>query len=199
MIKFAHTNPLSEQLALQSIWAHQKGSIMKNKSKYITGFAVLALASTFAFAAGEECDSKKHNQASSSKGTMFNSADANNDGAISKSEFDDYYAKHNNQHFTKMDANQDGKLTQNEMHKGHKAPAGATTGTTHLDRRFNAADADHNGGLNTTEAKHMPMLTQYFKQIDTNSDGQVTRQEYFDAMPLLHSGKSMSGSKVQSL
>ena len=51
----------------------------------------------------------------------------------------------------------------------------------------------------TTEAKHMPMLTQYFKQVDANNNGKVTRQEYLDAMPLLHSGKSMSSSKVQSL
>jgi len=172
---------------------------MKKLPQYITGLAALSLAATFAFADGEQCDSQKHNQASSSKGTMFNSADTDKNGSISKSEFDEYYAKHNNQHFTKMDANKDGELTQNEMHEGHKAPAGATTGTTHLDRRFHAADADHDGGLNTTEAKHMPMLTQYFTQVDANSDGKVTRQEYFDAMPLLHSGKSMSGSKVQSL
>jgi len=173
---------------------------MKNLPQRITGLAALLLTSTLAFAEGEQCDSIKHNQAShSNKGAMFDSADIDKNGSISRSEFDDYYAKHNNQHFTKMDANKDGKLSQNEMHHGHKAPTGATTGTTHLDRRFHAADADHDGGLNTSEAKHMPMLTQYFQQVDTDHNGKVTRQEYLDAMPLLHSGKSMSGSKVQSL
>ncbi len=173
---------------------------MKNFSNCLSGIAMLVLSTTFAHADGEQCDSAKHNQTmSSQEGIMFNSVDTNSDGAISKTEFDAYYAKHNAQHFSKMDANQDGKLTPDEMHAGHEMPTAATTGTTHLDKRFSAADADHDGGLNREEAQNMPMLTQYFKQVDADNDGKVTRQEYFNAMPLLHSGKSMPGGKIQSL
>ena len=74
---------------------------------------------------------------------------------------------------------------------------GHNDGTIHLDKRFNAADANHDGGLNREEAKNMPMLLQYYKEVDSNKDNKVTRKEYFDAMPLLHSGKP--GKKSQSL
>ena len=125
---------------------------------------------------------------------MFKDADANGDGAISKSEFDAFQAKH----FKKMDANGDGKITHDEMEAGHKKQA--NSGTTHLDKRFEAADADHDGGLNRTEAEMMPMLSMYFDEVDANKDGKVTRKEYFDAMPLLHRGKTMSpGGKPESL
>jgi hypothetical protein len=40
----------------------------------------------------------------------------------------------------------------------------------------------------------MPMLTMYFDEVDANKDGTVTRQEYFDAMPLMHRGKTMDMS-----
>jgi hypothetical protein len=67
-------------------------------------------------------------------------------------------------------------------------------GTTHLDERFRAADKNHDGGLDREEAKQMPMLSQYFDEVDTNKDGKVTRQEYFDAMPLLHGVKKIDTS-----
>ena len=97
-----------------------------------------------------------------------------------------------------MDANGDGKISHAEMEAGHNKPA--QSGTTHLDKRFNNADANHDGGLDRTEAELMPMLSMYFNEVDANKDGKVTRQEYFDAMPLLHSGKPMkSGRKSESL
>ena len=125
---------------------------------------------------------------------MFKEADSNSDGAISKKEFDAYQSKH----FNKMDANRDGKITHAEMESGHNK--GQASGATHLDQRFLDADANHDGGLDTTEAEKMPMLTMYFKEIDTNKNGKVTRTEYFDAMPLLHRAKpAASGDKKGSL
>ena len=62
------------------------------------------------------------------------------------------------------------------------------------------ADTNHDGGLDREEAKNMPMLSMYFDEVDANKDGKVTRQEYFDAMPLLHGAKKMDMSgKSQSM
>lgn len=119
---------------------------------------------------------------------MFKEADANGDGAISRAEFNKFQARQ----FKKMDTNGDGRITHNEMEAGHKNMRGGGNGTTHLDERFNAADANHDGGLDRSEAQMMPMLTVYFDEVDANKDGKVTRQEYFDAMPLLHRGKMMT-------
>ena len=171
---------------------------MKKTINYLAAFSVLILGATLAHADGEQCETKGHNASHSAMDNiMFKSVDTDADGAITKSEFDAYYAKHNEKHFAEVDANKDGKLTPEEMNGSQQQPA--ASGTTHLDQRFAAADADHDGGLNREEAKNMPMLLQYYKEVDANKDGKVTRQEYFDAMPLLHSGKPMPGGKMQSL
>jgi hypothetical protein len=114
-------------------------------------------------------------------GGRYGEMDANGDGMVSKSEFDDYHSRQ----FNEMDGNKDGKLTLDEMNAGPKMPMG-NSATAHLDRRFNAADSNHDGGLDRTESGAMPMLSMYFDEVDANKDGKVTRQEYFDAMPLLH-------------
>jgi len=172
---------------------------MKKTVNYLAAASVLMLSATLAHADGEKCDSPMHDQSFGSKaGIMFKDVDTDSNGAISKSEFDAYYAKHNAKHFKEMDANQDGKLTPDEMGGGHEKEMGHSAGTTHLDQRFAAADANHDGGLDREEAKNMPMLLQYYKEVDTNKDGKVTRQEYFDAMPLLHGGKHMGG-KTEAL
>jgi len=67
-----------------------------------------------------------------------------------------------------------------------------SAGTAHLDQLFYAADVNHDDGLDRREAQHMPMLTQYFTEVDSNKNGKVTRQEYFEAMPLLHGVKHIN-------
>ena len=171
---------------------------MMKITHFLAAISAVALGATLAHADGEKCDSPMHKPSFiSAEGITFKSMDTDNDGAISRSEFDAYYAKHNEKHFTETDTNKDGKLTPDER---VPTPGAPVTGTTHLDKRFNAADANHDGGLDRTEARDMPMLAQYFNEVDANKDGKVTRQEYFDAMPLLHSGKGISaGGKTQSL
>jgi len=174
---------------------------MKNVSKYLLAISGFLLCASLAHADDEECDSVKHKQSKSSQGIKFDSVDTNNDGGISKSEFNEYYAKHNSMHFKELDANSDGKITSEELQGNHgeKMKMGSR-GTTHLDKRFYSADVDHDGGLDKVEAKSMPMLTTYFSQVDSDKDGKVTRQEYFDAMPLLHRAKQIDTSgKSQSL
>jgi Ca2+-binding EF-hand superfamily protein len=124
--------------------------------------------------------------------SLFSRLDTNGDGLISKAEFDAF----NDRHFKNLDANNDGNITPEELRAIQaqilsNQGMGHGDGTTHLDQRFFAADANHDGGLDRTEAVNMPMLSKYFDEVDANKDGKVTRQEYFDAMPLLHGVKKM--------
>ncbi len=175
---------------------------MKKTTKYLVAVSGLILSAGLAHADGEKCDSPMHNSSkvSQQQGIAFKSVDTNGDGAISKAEFNAYYAKHNARHFKEVDTNKDGKITPDEMQGGQRQEMGQSDGTTHLDLRFKAADVNHDGGLDKAEANDMPMLNAYFDQVDANKDGKVTRQEYFDAMPLLHRGKQMDSSgKAQTL
>lgn len=168
---------------------------MKKSINFLAVISCFVLSATSALADGEKCDSTMHKQSSASvQGNMFKNADTNGDGSISKAEFDDYYAKRNAEHFKAMDTNKDGTLTPDEMQSGHKNMRKRIDGTAHLDKRFNAADANHDGGLDKEEANAMPMLKNYFDKVDANKDGKVTRQEYLDAMPLLHRAKDIDTS-----
>jgi EF hand len=154
-------------------------------------------------AKAEKCDTPTHNmQHTAMSGDIFSEADTNHDGAVSKKEFNAYYTKHNAKHFSELDANHDGKLTANEMQGNPppQPPVATSGGTAHLDNRFAAADANHDGGLDKEEAVNMPMLSKYYDEVDSNHDGKVTRQEYFDAMPILHGAKNIPiGGSSQSM
>lgn len=161
---------------------------MKKTISYLAVVSSLVMSVNLAHAEGEACDENMHGQSHGAKdGMMFKKLDTNGDGVISKAEFNAFNARH----FKKLDTNKDGKITPEELQGGPKQGMGHGDGTTHLDQRFNAADANHDGGLDREEAKEMPMLSMYFDEVDANKDGKVTRQEYFDAMPLLHGGKKM--------
>ena len=174
---------------------------MNKITKYFLFASGLMLTAGLAHADGEKCDSPMHGQASAQQhGDVFGSVDANGDGAISKAEFDAYYSKHNDKHFKQLDANKDGKISEAELLGSASQEPDSGSATAHLDKRFYAADANHDGGLDKKEASGMPMLTVYFDQVDSNHDGKVTRQEYFEAMPLLHRGKQIDASgKAQTL
>jgi Ca2+-binding EF-hand superfamily protein len=155
--------------------------------------ACLATASSFvltaglAYAQGEACDKNMSQHHGEMDEMTFKKLDTNGDGVISRKEFNAFNARH----FKTLDTNKDGKLSMEELQGGSKPAIGHGDGTTHLDQRFNAADTNHDGGLDREEAKEMPMLSQYFDEVDANKDGKVTRQEYFDAMPLLHGAKNI--------
>jgi hypothetical protein len=168
---------------------------MKMTIVYLAAASCFALNTSLAHAEGEACDKnmpgKHHGEMDE---MMFKKLDTNGDGVISRKEFNAFNARH----FKELDTNKDGKLTLEELQGGHKPGMGHGDGaamhgdgTTHLDQRFNAADINHDGGLDREEAKEMPMLSQYFDEVDANKDGKVTRQEYFDAMPLLHGVKKI--------
>jgi len=164
----------------------------KTISSLAAVFSLVANIS-LAHAEGKECGENMPCQPhGAADGSLFSRLDTNGDGSISIAEFNAFNARH----FKNLDTNKDGKITPDELqavqHQTAQSPEmGHGNVTTHLDMRFNAADANHDGGLDRAEAKDMPMLSKYFDEVDANKDGKVTRQEYFDAMPLLHGVKKM--------
>ncbi len=164
---------------------------MTKAISYLVAVSGLVLSVNLAHAEGEASVENPHSQHHGEMDKMvFSKLDTNGDGVISLKEFNAYNAKH----FRELDTNKDGKLTLEELQGGHSQGMGHGDATTHLDQRFNAADTNHDGGLDRDEAKNMPMLSQYFGEVDANKDGKVTRQEYFDAMPLLHGAKKIDTS-----
>ena len=184
---------------------------MKKTINYLAVVSSLVISVSLAHADSKDCDENMHGQShvpshmtsshATSEEMLFNKLDINGDGSISKAEFNAFNAKH----FKSLDTNKDGKITRDEMqavqnHSEQSPGSGHGDGTTHLDQRFNAADVNQDGGLDREEAKNMPMLSMYFDEVDANKDGKVTRQEYLDAMPLLHGAKKMDMSgKSQSM
>ena len=159
-----------------------------NKSIYF--FAVIScfvFSVISAHAGVDELGLLMHKESSKPpQGAVFEDIDTNGDGSISKAEFDAYYAKQTTKCLREMDTNKDGKITPDEMQGVPKGDMRQSDTAAFLEKRFNAADTNHDGVLDREEANAMPMLKGYFDKVDTNKDGKVTRQEYFDAMPLLH-------------
>jgi Ca2+-binding EF-hand superfamily protein len=122
------------------------------------------LAAPLALACEPKCDTK-------SGGRYFEEMDSNKDGTISKKEFDAFHSKH----FKELDANKDGKVTQEEMQAAH--PQMHERGDMLINKRFDAADTDHDGALSREEAKVTPMILQHFDEFDSNKDGKVTQEE----------------------
>jgi Ca2+-binding EF-hand superfamily protein len=170
---------------------------MKKIISYLAVVSSLVMSVNLAHAEGDAGDENMHGQHHGQMdGMMFKKLDTNGDGVISKAEFNAFNARH----FKDLDTNKDGKLTLEELQGGQSPGMGHGDGTTHLDQRFNVADANHDGGLDREEAKDMPMLSMYFDEVDANKDGKVTRQEYFDAMPLLHGAKKIEPKqKMESM
>jgi len=166
---------------------------MKKTISHLAVVLSLVTSVSLAHAEGTNCGENMPCQPhGASNGSLFSRLDTNGDGSISKAEFDAFNAMH----FKNLDTNNDGKITPDELRAvqdqiPQNQGMGHGDGTTHLDQRFYAADANHDGGLDRKEANNMPMLSKYFDDVDANKDGKVTRQEYFDAMPLLHGVKKM--------
>ena len=77
--------------------------------------------------------------------------------------------------FSKIDTNQDGWLSLDEMTAGH--PRGDKLVFRDMQKDFANADANGDGMLTRAEAQEMPIVSDFFGEMDGNEDGQVTQDE----------------------
>lgn len=155
-------------------------------NKIIGGF-VIVTSTVFSLSAAFACEPMHEGQFGEK---IFAEMDTNKDGVISKKEFDAFH----NKHFKEMDANHDGKITIEEFlsahppmskdhcdepHHGFEQHHGQDEqhGDAYIDKRFDAADTNHDGALSREEAKSTPMILEHFDEIDANKDGKVTEEE----------------------
>ena len=124
------------------------------------GLAALAGAAGLALAQDEEGPHHRHD--------MLFQADTNNDGALTRQEFDAGRAAM----FTRMDANNDGQLAREEMrrmHDGHRGHRGMHA--MHL----RGADANNDGTITREEFLARPI--EHFNRLDANHDGAISGAE----------------------
>ncbi len=111
-------------------------------------------------------------------------ADADGDGKISRSEFDNMPriqklpAEKRDHIFSRLDKNQDGVLSEDEMKMGHARPGDAREAMM----RFRELDTDGSGGISFEEMKAGELFKKLpeekqktlFARLDTDGDGQIT-------------------------
>jgi Ca2+-binding EF-hand superfamily protein len=95
-------------------------------------------------------------------------ADANNDGAVTRAEFD----AGRDAHFARLDANNDGALSQDEMQAMRGHHRGGRGGGMHSLR---GADANNDGNITRDEFLARPI--EHFDRLDANDDGVISAAE----------------------
>jgi Ca2+-binding EF-hand superfamily protein len=124
------------------------------------GLAALAGAAGLALAQDEEGPHARHD--------MLFQADTNNDGVLTRQEFD----AGRETMFTRSDVNNDGQLARDEMrgmHGGHHGHRGMHA--MHL----RGADANHDGAITREEFLAGPI--EHFNRLDANHDGAISGAE----------------------
>ena len=109
------------------------------------------------------------------------SVDTDNDGSVSKAEFDAL--------FNKIDSNHDGKLDKSEMAAYRKTmwEQRRTEMKAEFEAKFKAADKNNDGALTRDEFKAaFPRMADRFDKLDANRDGKVTMAEIQAGMEKMH-------------
>lgn len=134
----------------------------------------LLVAASFAVVAGVAGFAMAQDDAVPAHGRGFDlfQADANNDGAVTRQEFDAQRAGR----FASLDADHNGQLTREEMRaergeRGHRGRGGRGGGMHMLTR----ADANNDGNITRDEFLAHP--TQMFDRLDANHDGVIAADE----------------------
>lgn len=130
------------------------------------GFAALAAGATMAFA------QTGNDAAPQGRHAGFFQADANNDGAVTRQEYD----ASRDARFAQLDTNNDGQLTREERRaqRGERGPRGGRRGHGggHMLTR---ADANSDGNISRDEFLARP--TAMFERLDANDDGVIAASE----------------------
>lgn len=170
------------------------------KKQHLMVLPVLFLAASAAWAADDNQPSARPQA-----GALFAQADANKDGKLDNKEFADLQRLHEAEmakrrpDFAALDQNGDGFVTQDELRasmKARHAERGAHKGHNR-DALFTQADADKNGSLSEAEYQKLISLRQQrqaamqaatpsFAALDTNKDGQLSREELQAGMRTMH-------------
>jgi Ca2+-binding EF-hand superfamily protein len=77
--------------------------------------------------------------------------------------------------FNELDGDKDGLLSIDEVLAGQ--PIRSHRITRDMQADFTAADADGDGMLTSAEAADMPIVSEFFGEMDANKDGYVTKDE----------------------
>jgi len=111
-------------------------------------------------------------------GGMALQSDSNNDGVITRAEFDASRAAQ----FTRMDANSDGQATREErrasMHRaGEERPQGGPQADRHSERGHRLENIDANQDGQVTREEFLARPTQHFDRMDVNNNGVIEASE----------------------
>jgi Ca2+-binding EF-hand superfamily protein len=77
--------------------------------------------------------------------------------------------------FNELDTNKDGLLSTEEVLEGR--PMRGVRFTRNIQDDFAAADGNADGKLSRSEAEAMPIMSDFFDEIDANADGYITMDE----------------------
>jgi Ca2+-binding EF-hand superfamily protein len=97
-------------------------------------------------------------------------SDANNDGVVTRQEFD----AGRDAMFARLDANSDGQLTREERRAGHAGHRGGRRGGGH-GMHLMSADANNDGSITREDFLRRP--TEHFDRLDANNDGVISADE----------------------
>lgn len=76
--------------------------------------------------------------------------------------------------FDQLDTNHDGLLSRQEISSGHSSSVRIKR---NIEDDFATADKDKNGQLSQSEAEAMPIVSDFFSDMDASKDGYVTMEE----------------------
>ncbi len=131
---------------------------------------VLIAAVSFAALAGAAGFAVAQQQGAQDRPFGLFQADSNNDGAVTRSEYDASRLAQ----FDRLDANDDGQLTRDEMRAGREGRGHHRRGG-HRGMHLERADANNDGAITRDEFLARP--TQMFARLDANSDGVISAEE----------------------